>query len=171
MTERKSRIHRNKVDYGVNDYYFDYIKKTDNKHISRKVYGQIIKDYHSYLRDNLSSKGIPILLPCKMGRIELRKSKTEVTIKEDGSIENTLPVNWKETIKLWNTSETAKEKNIRIRFTNEHTNSYTFKIIYFKHRADFKNKSVYCLKFNRTLKRNLSASIFKGNIDAFINEY
>lgn len=171
MTEIKNRIHRSKIDYGVNDYYKNFKEKNKESLISRKVYGEIIKEFNSFLRDGLSAKGKEIILPKKLGRIELRKSKTEVTIDSNGNIINNLPVNWKETRKLWQENEVAKEKKIKIRFTNEHTNSHTFKITYMKGRADFKNKSLYLMKFNRQLKRDLSKSIFKGNIDAFVNEY
>ncbi len=171
MTEPKLRIHRATIDYGVNDYYREFKKKNKATTVSRKVYGDVVKDFNSFLRDGLSKQGREIVLPNKMGRIELRKTKTEVKIAEDGSIKNNMAVNWKETIKLWNDSPISKEKKTKIRFTNEHTNSYTFRVSYFKARADYKNKSIYTLKFNRTLRRNLSTSIFKGNIDAFVNEY
>lgn len=170
MNEPKHRIHRAKIDYGVNDYYRDFKRKNKNTTITRKIYGDVVKDFNSFLRDNLSLRGREIILPHKMGRIELRKTKTEVKINEDGSIKNNMAINWKETIKLWNDSPISKEKKTKIRFTNEHTNSYTFRISYFKARADYKNKSIYLIKFNRTLRRNLSASIFKGKIDAFVND-
>jgi len=42
---------------------------------------------------------------------------------------------------------------------------------YYKHfiKDNFKNKSIYKMQFNRTMKRQLSASIFAGKIDAFLN--
>jgi len=169
--EKKNRIHRATADYGVNDYYREFKLKNKNSKISRKVYGEIIKEYNAFLRDGLSMKGKDILFPKKMGRAELRKSKTEVKIDANGNIVNNLPVNWKETRKLWLENKVAEEKKIKIRFTNEHTDSHTFKITYLKSKADFKNKSLYTIKFNRQLKRDLSQSIFKGKIDAFVNEY
>lgn len=171
MKEQKLRIHRSKVDYGVNDYYRDFKKKNKGTTITRKVYGDVIKDFNSFLRNSLSLQGREIILPNKLGRVELRKTKTEVKIAEDGSIKNNMAINWKETIKLWNSSQQAKDKKTKIRFTNEHTNSYTFRVSYLKARADYKNKSIYSIKFNRTLRRTLSTSIFKGNIDAFVNEF
>ena len=103
-----------------------------------------------------------------IGKIELRKLKTEVKIAEDGSIINNLPVNWKATRELWAESESAKEKKTKIRYTNEHTEGYTFRIFYRTSKANFKNKSIYKMKLNRTLKRQLSQSIFAGRIDAFL---
>ena len=171
MTEIKNRIHRTKSDYGVNDYYLDYKRKHKDTNISRKVYGEVLKEYNSYLRDCLSAKGNRVLLPQKMGTISLKKRLTEVKIDDNGNLINNLPVNWKETRKLWLENELAKEKKTKIRFTNDHTNSYTFKIHYEKLRANYKNKVIYVFKFNRQLKRDLSQSIFKGKIDAFVNIY
>jgi hypothetical protein len=170
-TEIQNRIHRSKADYGVNDYYRAFKAANKESTITRKAYGQIIKEYNSFLRDGLSTKGRDILFPKRMGRAELRKSKTEVKIDVDGKIINNLPVNWKETRKLWLENERAREMKIKIRFTNEHTDSHTFKITYLKSKADFKNKSLYTIKFNRQLKRDLSQSIFKGKIDAFVKEF
>ena len=100
--------------------------------------------------------------------MELRKVKTEVKIDEDGNIINKLPVNWKETNKLWKENPAAKEKGIKIRYTNEHTNGYTFKIFYLRSKANYNNKSMYQMQFNRDMKRTLSKSIFQGKIDAFL---
>jgi len=169
--EKKNRVHRATADYGVNDYYRAFKLNNKDSILSRKAYGEIIKEFNAFLRDGLSMKGKEIVLPKKMGRVELRKSKTEVKIDSEGNIVNNLPVNWKETRKLWLENKHAEEKKIKIRFTNEHTDSHTFKITFLKAKADFKNKSLYTIKFNRQLKRDLSQSIFKGRIDAFVNEY
>lgn len=169
--EKKSRIHRSKADYGVNEYFRDFKLKNKGSEITRKMYGQIIKEYNSFLRDGLSTKGREILLPRKLGRAELRKSKTELTVDESGNIVNNLAINWKETRKLWLDNQEAKEKKIKIRFTNEHTDGYTFNITYMRSKADFKNKTLYTIRFNRKLKRDLSESIFNGRIDAFVKEY
>lgn len=167
---KETRRHSVKSDYGSNDYYRFYKKMNDNSEVTRKDYGNIIKDFNTHLRDGLSNKGIDIVMPSRLGRIELRKIKTSVTIDEEGNIVNNLPTNWKATRELWKSNEVAKENNVKIRFTNEHTDGYTFKISYLKSGANYKNKTMYKLKFNRLLKRNLSKSIFEGNIDAFINQ-
>ncbi len=172
MTEDNSdkRNHRIKSDYGVNDYYKFFIKTTGIKHISRSEYGEVIKEFNSYVRDELSTKGNSFVLPCKMGKMELIKSKRDVSIDENGNLRNTMPVNWRETRRIWNENPGMKERNIKIRYTNEHTDGYMFKIIFKKSRANFKNKSIYRIRFNRDMKRKLSKSIFKGDIDAFLNE-
>lgn len=166
---KEKRNHTIKSDYGSNDYYLFFKKNNQKSEVTRKDYGAIIKEFNTHLRDGLSNKGIDIVMPSRLGRVELRKVKTSVSVDADGNIVNNLPTNWKATRELWKSNEDAKEKNVKIRFTNEHTDGYTFKISYLKSGANYKNKTMYKLRFNRILKRNLSKSIFQGKIDAFIN--
>ncbi len=167
MSEDK-RNHFVKSDYGANDFYRDFMKNNPEVEMTRGEYGLILNSFNSHLRERISSKGAGFILPCRIGRVELRKIKTEVKVDEDGNIVNNLPVNWKATREFWKTNPDAKERGVKIKFTNEHTDGYTFKVSYLKSKALYKNKSVYKIRFNRELKRNLSRSIFKGRIDAFI---
>ena len=169
--QEDKRNHLVKSDYGSNDYYRFFIRNNKESDITRLEYGKIIKEFNAHARDRLSTKGASFIMPARMGRAELRKVKTEVTIDENGDIINNLPTNWKATRDLWKDNPGAKEKNIKIKFTNEHTDGYTFKVSYLKRKASFKNKSIYKLRFNRKLKRTLSESIFAGRIDAFINPF
>tara|TARA_R110002050_G_scaffold71231_4_gene153151 strand:- start:15049 stop:15555 length:507 start_codon:yes stop_codon:yes gene_type:complete len=167
MIEDK-RNHFVKSDYGTNDFYRDFKKNNPEIEMTRGEYGLILNGFNSHLREKISSKGAGFILPCRIGRVELRKIKTEVKVDEDGNIVNNLPVNWKATREFWKNNPSAKEEKRTIKFTNEHTDGYTFKVSYLKSKALYKNKSVYKIRFNRELKRNLSRSIFKGRIDAFI---
>lgn len=163
------RNHLVKSDYGVSDYYRFFKKNNPDINITRAEFGAIIKEFNSHTRDRMALKGAGFILPFRLGKVELRKVKTEVKIDEDGNVINQLPTNWKETRKLWKENPAAKDKGIKIKFTNEHTDGYTFKISYLRGKANFKNKTIYKIRFNRDLKRNLSASIFAGRIDAFLN--
>ena len=167
MTEDK-RDHKVKTHYGMKDYFNFYLKKPGVKKVSRTVYGEVIKEFNGHVRDRLSMKGAGYIFPFRLGKIELRKVKTEVKIGDDGEIINNLPINWRETRKLWNESPKAKERGVKIRFTNEHTEGHTFRIFYIRSKANYKNKSIYKMQFNRQMKRQLSQSIFAGRIDAFL---
>ena len=160
MTEdNDTRIHRVKCDFGSGDYYKHFLKETGAEHISRIKFSEIIKEFNSHVRDRISTKGAEYTFPNRIGKIVLRKRKTEVKLDEDGNIINNLPINWKSTRELWAESASAKEKKTKIRYTNEH---------YMRSKANFKNKSIYKIQFNRQLKRQLSKSIFEGRIDAFL---
>ncbi len=151
--EEDKRVHRVKTDFGSGDYYKHFIKTTGATHISRVKFGEILREFNDHVRDRISTKGAEYFMPERTGKIELRKSKTEVKIASDGSIINNLPVNWKATRELWAENEKAKEKKTKIRYTNEHTDGHTFRIFYRKSKANFKNKSIYKMRFNRDLKR------------------
>lgn len=169
MTQQK-RKHKIRTDYGSQDYYRFYKKNNPETTLTGREYGEVLRDFNNFVRDNMSLRGQPYKMPQRMGVIELRKRKTEVRIGEDGEIINRLPVNWKETRKLWEDNPEAKEKKIKIKFVNEHTDGYTFKFCYFKISANYKNKTIYKIRFNRTLKRQLSKSIFNKTIDAFVKK-
>lgn len=170
MTQKDKRVHKVKVDYGLYDY-FKYYKENTDTNISAKEFGEIVKEYNGFIRDSLSKRGNAYNMPCKFGIVELKKNKAEVTINDDGTIKNTLPVNWQETRKLWNDNPDALARRIKIKFVNTHSDGYTFKFIYLRSRAVYTHKSIYRLKFNRLLKRQLSKSIFNNTIDAFIKHY
>lgn len=165
----ESRNHKVKTDFGTGDYYRFFKKKHDAGHISRYVFGKILREFNEHVSDSISKKGSEYTFPSKIGKIVLRKVKTEVTLDDDGNIINNLPTNWKATRELWKENPAAKERKVQIKFTNEHTDGYTFRIVYLRSKANYKNKSVYKLQFNRDMKRNLSESIFGGKIDAFLN--
>ena len=162
------RLHRVKTDFGNGDYYKYYTKETNNNHISRATFGNVLRQFNNHVRERISTKGAEYFMPLRTGKIELRKIKTEVKLDENGNVINNLPINWKDTRALWAENPSAKEKKTKIRYTNEHTDGHTFRIFYRTSKANFKNKSIYKMKFNRTMKRNLSKSIFAGRIDAFI---
>jgi len=169
MTE--TRNHRIKCYYGVSNYHRYFLKKNPDILVTRRVFGEIIREYNSSIRDDISKRGNSYLMPSNMGSIELRKKKAEVTVNEDGTIKNTMAPNWLETRKLWAENPEAKKANIRVRFVNEHSDGYIFRLAYLRTRAKFKNKTIYRLKMNRLMKRQLSASIINKSIDAFVNKY
>lgn len=172
MMQDNKRNHRVKTDFGNYDYYKYFVSNCSDdaisKLVSRAIFGQIIKEFNTHVRDRVSTKGAEHTFPYRIGKLEVRKLKTEVKIDSNGNIVNTLPINWRETRKLWRENENAKKNKIKIRYTNEHTKGYTFRIFYKTSKANFKNKSIYKMKINRMLKRQLSDSIFAGRIDAFL---
>lgn len=169
MTE--NRHHRIKVHYGTGDYHKFFLSENKSCSIGRADFGSILKDYNGFIRDNISKRGLSYILPSRMGIIELRKKKAGVSVNDDGTIKNTMAINWLKTRKLWEESSEAKEKKIKIRFVNEHSNGFVFKISYLRTEALFVNKRIYRLKINRLMKRQLSTSIINKSIDAFVNKY
>lgn len=149
------------------DYYKSYVKDVNNP-VSKQLHSNILKDFLKEMQKAISQEGYIFNIPQRLGKIELRKIKREVKVGEDGKIINTLNTNWRATFKLWEGNIEAKVKKTRIRYLNEHTNGYIFRIVYFKNTANFKNKSVYKMSLNREMRRSTEEPIINHKIDAFL---
>ena len=167
MNLQDKRNHKVKCHHGMNDYYKDYKKKSKTP-VSKQVYSMVLKDFLNSMRTAVSQEGYAFKLPQRMGKIEIRKSKRKVEILDDGTIKNTLSVNWKETLKLWANNLEAKIKKTKIRYINEHTDGYVFSVVYLKHTANYKNKTVYNMSVNREMRRSTEIPIINHTIDAFL---
>lgn len=129
--------------------------------IDEKTFNSIIKTVNGLLADRLTN-GMEVNLPCKMGRLELRKFKTKVKF-EEGKLITNKPIDWKETLKLWKEDEEAKEKKILVR----HDTDFVFRTKYDIAKADYTNKGFYKFSLSRNNKRKIRDNINKGTVDAF----
>lgn len=130
--------------------------------ITEKDFGLVIREVNKLLVEQLLS-GHDIILPHRMGRIELRKYKTKIEYK-DGKLITNLPVDWKRTLKYWHNDESSyKEKKLIRQEVKE-----VFRIVYSKKSANYNNKSFYQFIPNRDLKIELSKRIKEHKIDAFL---
>lgn len=165
LKKKEHRKHKVTNSYGTKQAW-RWLKKNKwlniGQSISEREFGIIIKTIHKILKDQLLA-GKDINLPCKMGRIELRKFKTWVDFK-DGKLLTNLPIDWDRTIELWYEDEEAYDKKILIRREAKEG----FKIRYEKNIATYNNKTFYDFIPNRELKQELSNKIKNGEIDAFL---
>ena len=106
--------------------------------------------------------GNDIILPHKLGRIELRKYDTRMSIK-DGILRTNLPIDWDRTLKLWSEDEEAYTERTLVKMEEKEI----FKIYYNKRNAIYENKSFMDFEVNRDLKRRLKQRIKSGAVDAF----
>lgn len=163
LTDR--RKHRITGSLGVYDAY-KYIRKNKwfniGRPLSEKEFYAIIRSVNKLLAKELSY-GKEIILPHKLGTLELRKRKPQVLIK-DGKLVTTYPIDWQATLKLWYEDEEAFQNKTLIR--NEVDEVY--KVYYNKNKADYNNKSFYFFQTNRELKKALMRNINLGVVDAFI---
>lgn len=167
MNLQDKRNHKIKSHYGKADYYKHYCKTVKNP-LPKEKYYKILEDYLEEIRNLIGKEGKTYILPQRLGKIQLRKIKGEIKLNDDGTIRNNLTINWKETKKLWNENPAAKEKKIKIRYLNEHTDGYSFKLVYLKYNANYKNKSAYKLSINRQMRRLTKGAILNGKVDAFL---
>lgn len=160
----KSRTHKVRSSLGVYDAY-KYIRKNKwfdiGQPLTEHQFYTIIRRMNEYLSEDLL-RGGDINLPCRMGRIEVRKYNKSISIK-DGKLVTNLPIDWDATLKLWSEDEDAyKEKTLVKMEENE-----IFKVIYNRSKADYNNKSFYEFSLNRDLKKQLKKRIKEGNFDSF----
>lgn len=161
----KSRTHRVRNSNGVYSAY-KWIRKNKwlniGKPLTEHDFYTIIRQVNNYLVDDLLN-GEDIILPHKLGSIELRKYNTNVTIR-DGKVVANLPIDWDRTLKLWAEDEEAYKEKLLIKMEEKEI----FRVFYNKKRATYENKSFMQFEANRDLKRRLKQKIKDKTIDAFI---
>lgn len=161
----ESRTHKVKNSYGVYDGFKFYRKNRPKEHkyvLTESQYFSIIRKVNELLGESLIN-GEDITLPCRLGRLELRKYNTRITI--DGKkIKTNLPIDWDRTLKLWYEDEESYKNKTLIKVEEKEI----FKIYYNRNIAEYKNKSFYEFNVNRNIKRKLKCNIEDGKIDAFL---
>lgn len=155
------RKHKVLNSYGIEDYYRYYKANTADKPLSYKEYSTILKAINLAIQDDLV-EGKDVVLPQRMGRIELRKKYNKCRIVKD-KLKITNPVNWQATLKLWYEDEEARESKTIVRQTDK----CTYRLYYNKAVANYTYKNYYKFSFNRTLKVRLKNKIDDTNMEAF----
>lgn len=156
---------RVKKDYGMSDFYKYYCKEKEQP-ISALKFNKIVSEFNYELRNLIIESNL-----------EYRHSKLQITfcirkIKkvpkiENGKLVNTSPIDWKSTKELWLNNKEAAEKKILLKFTNNHTFKYIFRIKGLKHGLIYKNKKYYKFKPARSFQRLLAKRILDPTLENF----
>lgn len=158
------RKHKVTNSNGVYDAY-KYLRKNKWFDIGRPLteheFYTIVRQVNNYLADELLH-GQDIVLPHRLGRIELRKYDVRMSIK-DGKLVTNLPIDWDRTLKLWSEDEEAYKERTLVKVEEKEI----FKVFFNRRTANFQNKSFMEFEVNRDLKRGLKQKIKSGAIDAF----
>ena len=159
-----SRVHKVKNSYGVYDGFKYYRKNKPKEHkyiLTESQYFSIIRKVNELLGESLIN-GEDIILPYRLGRLEIRKYKARITI-DGNKIKTNLPVDWDRTLKLWYEDKESYKNRTLIKVEEKEI----YKVYYNRNVAEFKNKSFYQFDINRKLKRRLKQNIKEGKLDAF----
>lgn len=158
------RKHKVNNSLGVYDAY-KFLRKRKWIDIGRALteheFYSIIRQVNNLLADNILL-GEEVVLPHRMGRLELRKYNTKVSI-DNGKLVANLPIDWDRTLKLWAEDKEAYKDKILIKIEDKEV----FKIFYNKKTANYENKSFMLYEPNRDLKRRLKQRIKDKAVDAF----
>lgn len=158
------RNHKVKNSYGIYDGFKFYRKSKpkDPKYVlTESQYFAITRKVNELLVEALS-KAEDVILPFRLGRIEVRKYESKITW--DGKkVKSNLPIDWDRTLKLWYEDKEAYKNKTLIKVEEKEI----YKIYYNRNVANYTNKSFYQFNFNRELKKKLKCNIKEGDIDAF----
>lgn len=158
------RTHKVRNSNGVYDAY-KWIRKNKWLDIGRPVteheFYSIVRQVNNLLAENILSGG-DIVLPHRLGTIELRKYDTRISIC-NGKLITNLPIDWDRTLKLWSEDEKAYKERTLVKMEEKET----FKVFYNKRIANYENKSFMQFEVNRDLKRRLKQRIKSKAVDAF----
>lgn len=156
---------RIKKDYGMSDYYKYYSNNSD-KPVSSIKFNKIISEFNQEIVNLIISENLEYR-PTKLQiTFCIRKIKKTPRIK-NGKLINTSPIDWKSTKELWLNNSEAAEKKMLIRFLNNHTFKYVFRIKGLKHGPTYKNKMNYKYKPARSFQRLLAKRILNTELENF----
>ena len=163
MKSRSSR--KIPIDYSIKDYY-NFYKKKYNSNILQGKYSKIISEFNKELINLIIEENLEYKMPYLGFTFSIRKDKRVPTIK-NGRLYNTNPVDWPTTKKLWEEDEEAKDRKLLVRYLNNHSSGYVYRVFCKKFTSKMKNKSLYKFKTNRFFQRSLSKRIKDENKDKF----
>lgn len=142
---------RYKADLKLRDSYKFYIASLvkseikDGYKVSYREYVKAFKKAFSIISDLVLDNN-EIILPARCGTLRIKKRK-----------ESIYPVDWKATNELREKDIDAREKKIKIRHLNEHTDGSVYKWHWGKFTSNIKNKTAYSFISTRTNNRKLNA--------------
>lgn len=158
----KGRTAKVRNSWGIYDAY-KLLRKNNWLDIGRPLkeheFYSIIRGVNNLIAEELG-KGNKIVLPSKMGSLELRKHQPSARYV-DGKLRITYPVDWDSTLKLWYTDPEAKRNKTLVR----HNTGAVYRMRYNKFNADYNNKSFYEFTLNNKIKQSLKKNIINGKVD------
>ena len=153
---KNCKIHRS---YWTIDYYRNY--KKNGGRLTDSEFRKVIQEINLILKDNFLN-GKDVIFPYGLGRLELRKKENKVSIV-DGKLKTNRPIDWNETLKLWEVDEEARENKTLVRCEEK----YQYAIRYSCVGNDFIHKKVMRFTPARDLKNKLVQNILNKKVDAF----
>ena len=160
---KDKRNHKITNSYGLNDAWkWAKENKGIDNIVDEATYKKIIKAVNNKLANNLLNNK-DIVLPYRMGILEIRKFNKSIKIVNNKAITN-LGIDWKETLKLWESDEEARTNKTLVRFNVD----TIFRVVYNKYNANYRNQLFYKFSVLRRIKVKLKEKINDNAIDSFI---
>lgn len=156
------------TDFGMKDYYKFYKSNSKNP-VDLKKFHKVVEEFNKGIVDLILNEDLEYK-PVKLQMTFCVRKTLKVPRIKDGKLINTIPIDWKSTKQLWEDNTEAAEKKILLRFINNHTSKYVFRIKCLKYKTRYKNKKMFRFKACRSFQRLLAKRIMDPNKDNF-NSY
>ena len=129
------------------------IDKTNPYYLEYSKFAAIIKDFNVGIFNLLLYNSFVFKMPFNLGEISIRKKKVEPYINKEGKMVNLLPIDYRQTKLLQDKDPEAREKDLKVYHTNDHSNGYVAKLYYDKPSSIiFPNKKLYRVQATRDMK-------------------
>ena len=156
---RKRTEGKNNSNYGTTTAYKNLIHRNPNyaDKVSKELHQQVLHQFFQLVGNKMVEEAYMFSLP-RIGTIRVVRRKIKPKFTEDGTLRTyNLPIDFNETLKLWERDEEAAKKKKVVIFTNDHTDGwrYTFKW----HRMQKRNINYYRFVACRRLRRQLAAAL------------
>lgn len=151
MNESNKSAKRTKA-YTVASFYNSYLENIERDtvyDIDYNKYRAIVVDYFKYLQKQLIEEGKQIKLPCRMGVLQIIKSKPKHLDKRSLRIDY----------------QATKQTGKLIFLLNEHSDMFKYRFLWSKTDMLTPNKSMYQLVATRANKRRLAQIIKNRELD------
>ena len=153
------------TDFGIKDYY-DYYKSKSKKPKSKTLFDRVVYDFNKRIVEAIINEGLEFTPVKTKFTFCIRKNKRGIKLV-DNKVVNTHPIDWKTTTQLWETDEDARKKKLIIRFLNNHTSKYVFRILMLKGKGTYLNKKFFRYKPPRSFQRTLAKRILDPNLENY----
>ena len=150
---------RKKKHFNTRDTYSEYLESSKNP-VEVSTYCKVLDLFFKFYMNKLFEIG-ELIIPERLGKIEIIGKKANIQFNEDGSMKGLAP-DWVRTKLLWEENPEAKEKKQLVYHFNENTGGCRYKVYWNKSRVLFTNKTLFRLKLSRANKRALSQLIKDG---------
>lgn len=151
--------------FGMRKAYNYYRQNGTDKSllIGREDFSSVIQEVNKRLVDSFATIG-SVEFPAGMGGLAITSRDIKgVWINKEGEVKTNYPIDWVNTIKLWNEDHDAFIHRRLLRFENK----TLCKIKYTKKGGGYKNKLFINLKPNTFLRRRIAGEIINKKVPVY----
>jgi hypothetical protein len=134
---------RDNKNYYSNPAYYKEFKKKFPQY-SGSTFLAVVSDFNSMLREEIIEQGFEWNVFSHLGKIAVYKYRPKITKRPDGRL--SLPINVRETAKLWEAKPELRKKKY-VYHMNEHSDGYMCKIFWTKFKENMRVRNQHFVNF------------------------